>query len=483
LHFERVTSILAGDFVSPYPRPSAAESEEDSDSSASKITESGSFFVPFRQKDWYEGHSWASGIAQPAPLNGRNQESTSEAIAAYEAVGLYGSVMAQAWEDVCGTSDQDDDECVDRVRRSRRLRDVGRLLMATEIRSTDAYYHVRGRGRNEGSPDDDDEGEANAVSVSEEKKEEKKKIKRDQSGIYPREYTESVIGVMWSTMAQFSTWFGSAGYLAYGIQLLPLTPASEGRDVPDWAYEMYPDFADSCEAAPMCVTDGWSVLQLAILATVGHKDLAAKIALTLPLDVFESAGGDGHSLTNTLWYIATRPERDVPLSLEGRPDPQAATSSTTGGFVEIDAVHVAVHLHHLEVDDITCGSPEVCTLSVLQTDAGGSSCGDRIIWLVNAMDQSEVSACLQVSTAEFPEECGGCDPGGWSGVDEEGSGSGYPVCPPDICLSSQCPVGTAPFLCTAGPSSGGCSSMPWEVSEDGSGSCSASCELKPLCGA
>ena len=97
LHFERVTSILAGDFVSPYPRPSAAaaESEEDSDSgsSASKITESGSFFVPFRQKDWYEGHSWASGIAQPAPLNGRNQESTSEAIAAYEAVGLYGSVM------------------------------------------------------------------------------------------------------------------------------------------------------------------------------------------------------------------------------------------------------------------------------------------------------------------------------------------------------------------------------------------------------
>ena len=77
--------------------------------------------------------------------------------------------------------------------------------MATEIRSTDAYYHVRGRGRNEGSPDDDDEGEANAVSVSEEKKEEKKKIKRDQSGIYPREYTESVIGVMWSTMAQFST--------------------------------------------------------------------------------------------------------------------------------------------------------------------------------------------------------------------------------------------------------------------------------------
>ena len=50
------------------------------------------FFVPWRHKDWYQGHSWASGIAT-APLNGRNQESSSEAIAAYEAVTLYGESM------------------------------------------------------------------------------------------------------------------------------------------------------------------------------------------------------------------------------------------------------------------------------------------------------------------------------------------------------------------------------------------------------
>lgn len=41
----------------------------------------------------YLGSSWASGIVtlsgKPYP-NGRNQESSSEAIAAYEAIGLYG---------------------------------------------------------------------------------------------------------------------------------------------------------------------------------------------------------------------------------------------------------------------------------------------------------------------------------------------------------------------------------------------------------
>jgi endoglucanase Acf2 len=52
-----------------------------------------SLFPRFRQKDWYQGSSWASGINFPPLMNGRNQESTSESIAAYEAVALYGKVM------------------------------------------------------------------------------------------------------------------------------------------------------------------------------------------------------------------------------------------------------------------------------------------------------------------------------------------------------------------------------------------------------
>jgi endo-1,3(4)-beta-glucanase len=50
-------------------------------------------FPLFRHKDWYFGSSWASGITQPPFPNGMNQESSSEAIAAYEGVALFGQVM------------------------------------------------------------------------------------------------------------------------------------------------------------------------------------------------------------------------------------------------------------------------------------------------------------------------------------------------------------------------------------------------------
>lgn len=53
------------------------------------------FFPTFRMKDWYQGHSWASGIVSPVFLNGRNQESSSESIAGYEAVAMYGAVMVR----------------------------------------------------------------------------------------------------------------------------------------------------------------------------------------------------------------------------------------------------------------------------------------------------------------------------------------------------------------------------------------------------
>jgi endo-1,3(4)-beta-glucanase len=52
------------------------------------------FFPQFRMKDWYLGNSWASGLAMGYP-NGRNQESSSESIAAYEAVSMFGNVMVR----------------------------------------------------------------------------------------------------------------------------------------------------------------------------------------------------------------------------------------------------------------------------------------------------------------------------------------------------------------------------------------------------
>jgi len=115
-------------------------------------------------------------------------------------------------------------------------------------------------------------------------------------------------------MAQFQTWFGAAPYLAIGIQLMPLTPVSESRDDIDWAKQLYPSFAESCHTATDCDEEGWGVLLYAILAEVGHPEKAIAYAESLSLDVFETAGGNGHSLTNTIWYYSTRPKTE-PLEL------------------------------------------------------------------------------------------------------------------------------------------------------------------------
>ena len=66
-------------------------------------------FTFMRNKDWFVGHSWAAGIFPFA--DGRNQESTSESVNAWYAVSLYGLAIGND-----------------------RLRDVGRLALASEIR-------------------------------------------------------------------------------------------------------------------------------------------------------------------------------------------------------------------------------------------------------------------------------------------------------------------------------------------------------------
>ena len=90
------------------------------------------------------------------------------------------------------------------------VRDMSRLLLSTEIRSADRYWHVR----------------------------------KKKNRIYPKEYTPAVVGMLWSMMAQFQTWFGSDPFLAYGIQLMPLTPIAEARDEVKWAAEMFPMFKE-----------------------------------------------------------------------------------------------------------------------------------------------------------------------------------------------------------------------------------------------
>lgn len=58
-----------------------------------------------------------------------------------------------------------------------------------------------------------------------------------------------------------------------------------------------------------CAGSGWNVLIYACLGATGDWQAAWQGAMTLSEDAFLDAGGNGHSLSNTLWYIATRPEQ------------------------------------------------------------------------------------------------------------------------------------------------------------------------------
>lgn len=309
----------------------------------------------------------------------------------------------------------------------------GKLLTATELKSARTYWHVT----------NDD------------------KIK-----IYPSSYTPRTIGILWQTMAQCQTWFGSAAYLAYGIQLLPITPISEYRDTVSWTKEMYRIFASTCSSDPECTNDGWSVIQLALLSVVGHQQESSDMAMELPAEVFESSGGNGHSLTNTLWYISTRPTVDIPLPLS-KADISAASSARKN--VNSTAAKAT------QVTD--CGKPGICTDYILDTIAGEYSCRQRMDWLVQQMGQTETEACSQIAGDENPFECGVCDP--FADESNTTSYSGTPKCSQcthEQCQSdlNRCPVFDATFVCTEGGSIGGCSRTPWDVPSQ---QCKECCEL------
>jgi endo-1,3(4)-beta-glucanase len=226
------------------------------------------FFTPFRQKDWWMGSSWASGIisAENSP-HGRNEESSSEAIAAYESMALFGHVMTNIMEH--GDSS--------RLETAKMVRDAGELLTISEIEATKRYWHVWSS--------------------------------KTHKNTYPKAYAQPVVGMLYETMASFQTWFSPLPLVSYGIQLMPFTAVGELRDDPEWASILYPIYKESCEAAAdFCTENGWNIIQAGLCATAGNLEEALDQALLLSEDAFNSDGGSGNSLSNTIWYIATRPK-------------------------------------------------------------------------------------------------------------------------------------------------------------------------------
>ncbi|MEM1416898.1 MAG: glycosyl hydrolase [Myxococcota bacterium] len=198
------------------------------------------FFTPFRSLDWYVGHSNASGLF----VFRRNQESTSEAVNAWYALAL--------WARVTGRPE---------------LNLLGRLMTAQEILAARTYWHIE-----EGSP------------------------------IYgDGPFSENrVVGILYDSSAEYTTFFGTNVEFIHGIQYLPFTPVTERLLDPTWMSQAYPVVAEALTRPSPVIAEGWRGFIVMARATF-ETDEAWDEAQTL------TAYDDGNSRANTLWWIATRP--------------------------------------------------------------------------------------------------------------------------------------------------------------------------------
>ncbi|XVF20512.1 hypothetical protein REPUB_Repub12eG0006800 [Reevesia pubescens] len=203
---------------------------------------SNSNYPRLRCFDLYKLHSWAGGLTEFA--DGRNQESTSEAVNAYYSAAL----MGLAYGDT-------------------HLVATGSTLAAMEIQAAQTWWHVK-------------EGD----------------------NLYEEEFTREnrVVGVLWANKRDSALWFAPPEWreCRLGIQLLPLLPISEvlfsdigfTRELVKWTLP-----ALTREG----VEEGWKGFVYALEAIYDKESALGKIK---NLNGFD----DGNSLTNLLWWVHSR---------------------------------------------------------------------------------------------------------------------------------------------------------------------------------
>ncbi|KAL6655659.1 hypothetical protein ACP70R_006485 [Stipagrostis hirtigluma subsp. patula] len=202
----------------------------------------GASFTRLRMFDLWKLHSWAGGLTEFA--DGRNQESTSEAVNGYYSAALVGLSYGDA-----------------------HLISVGATLTAFEMLAAQTWWHVR-------------EGE----------------------GIYEDDFSGSnrVVGVLWANKRDSGLWFAPPEWkeCRLGIQLLPVLPISEA---------LFPDVAFVKDLVGWTlpalsrdgVGEGWKGF---VYALEGIYDKEAALAKTRAL----TGHDDGNSLTNLLWWLHSR---------------------------------------------------------------------------------------------------------------------------------------------------------------------------------
>ncbi|KAJ2703925.1 hypothetical protein FB645_003691 [Coemansia sp. IMI 203386] len=200
-------------------------------------------FPYMRHFDPYDGHSWAAGLYTFG--DGRNQESTGEAINAYYSAYLY--AKATGLEDTA---------------------DFYEIVLNMEATSGKLYWHPTTAQAKE---------------------------------LYMEPFVHNAVGVLWSAKADFATFFGADAEFIFGIQMIPFTPATRLLVTPAWVKDAWcPD--GSCSGAMKVAADhanynGWAQFLYSAYSMINREQ-------ALPL-AMKCAPDDGNTLTNVLHWIAT----------------------------------------------------------------------------------------------------------------------------------------------------------------------------------
>ncbi|KAJ1903195.1 hypothetical protein LPJ71_005273 [Coemansia sp. S17] len=197
-------------------------------------------YFPFmRCFDFYEGHSVASGLF--AFGDSRNQESTSEAINAYYAAYLYAQATGR-----------------------QSIARYIRAILQLEARSSRVYWHLGDLA----------------------------------SDVYPETFARgrAVVGILWSSKADFATFFGANPEFIYGIQFLPYTPAMTLLLKRQWVADIWPKFLE--QVADGSATESWREIINLAYAVVDKQATKNRVSKVTEHD-------DGNSASNSYYWIAT----------------------------------------------------------------------------------------------------------------------------------------------------------------------------------
>jgi len=150
------------------------------------------------------------------------------------------------------------------------LADTGRALLAHEVEAAQTYWRS-----------------TNARSV------------------YPKAIARHKgIGMVWENKVDVSTWFGAGPVYALAINILPFTPVTEVYLRKDWVREALPVLTEALGSGTY--DDDWKVIIYLTQAQIDPKAAWANLhRVTVRSD-------EGMTLSNVMWWVATRADPGAP---------------------------------------------------------------------------------------------------------------------------------------------------------------------------